>query len=222
MTQRTRKTHPTIRRKCARCEKRRYHKQRMKRGKLGVTRWCISCNQLYHIWHQMKRRCYDEKAHNYERFGARGIGVCKRWQAKSGFENWFADMGPRPSPHHQMSRTDPSKNYQPSNCQWELQEERMGRSEVNVLITYDGETHTLAEWSRITGIHKNTLQQRHAKGLTPEQIIETPIAPTGRNCPDSHKTRAVALRRQGWRTPDIAAELDVHPQTIQRWINKFG
>lgn len=47
----------------------------------------------YSSWRAMKSRCTIEKSASYKRYGARGISFEPRWAA---FENFLADMGPRP------------------------------------------------------------------------------------------------------------------------------
>ena|ERR1700675_1534927 len=66
-------------------------------------------------WTGMKTRCTNPKAKDFKHYGGRGIKVCQRWQY---FENFFADMGPKPSPRHSIDRINPDGDYEPLNCRW--------------------------------------------------------------------------------------------------------
>lgn len=66
-------------------------------------------------WVRMLQRCENEKAADYQRYGGRGITVCKRWHI---FENFFADMGVRPSADLSIDRKDNDGSYEPGNCRW--------------------------------------------------------------------------------------------------------
>jgi hypothetical protein len=64
----------------------------------------------------MKARCFIESSTGYPYYGARGITVCARW--KNSFENFFEDMGRRPSDAHTIERKNNDGNYMPDNCVW--------------------------------------------------------------------------------------------------------
>jgi hypothetical protein len=69
----------------------------------------------YWVWLQMKRRCDRPNHPDYPIYGGRGIRYCDKWPD---FNQFYADVGPRPSPQHQLDRIDPNGNYEPGNVRW--------------------------------------------------------------------------------------------------------
>ncbi len=69
----------------------------------------------HRIWRGIIERCTNPNSTSYEYYGARGIRICERWMT---FENFYADMGPRPSPELSIDRKDVNGHYEPGNCRW--------------------------------------------------------------------------------------------------------
>lgn len=75
----------------------------------------------YSIWSDMKKRCRSPSHISYQYYGGRGITVAPEWE---NFDQFYADMGPRPSPTHSIDRVDNDGNYAPGNCRWATKKEQ--------------------------------------------------------------------------------------------------
>jgi len=76
----------------------------------------------YRCWWNMIDRCCNPENRNYRYYGAREIAICDRW--KTSFNNFFSDMGSRPSSRHSIDRINNDGNYEPANCRWALPHEQ--------------------------------------------------------------------------------------------------
>lgn len=63
----------------------------------------------------MIARCHRKYSPSYPYVGEKGVWVCLRWLES--FENFLADMGPRPE-GCTLDRINPFLNYTPDNCCW--------------------------------------------------------------------------------------------------------
>ena len=126
--------------------------------------------RLYQIYHGMIKRCYNPNASNYKNYGERGVTVCDEWlDSWETFESWANENGYSDS--LSIDRIDVDSGYSPSNCRWVDRVAQANNRTTNVYITYNNETHTIAEWSRIVDIPYKRLQKAIKSGKTLDSII---------------------------------------------------
>lgn len=124
---------------------------------------------LYRIWIAMRARCENPKCGNYPNYGARGIRFCERWRS---FENFAADMGPRPTnARYTLERINNNGNYEPTNCRWATYKEQLRNRRNNRLMTFRGETHCVTEWAEILGISVGLIRSRLKYKWTDERAL---------------------------------------------------
>lgn len=128
-------------------------------------------SSMYNRWHAIRRRCTVESAPAYQNYGARGIYVCERW--RQSFEAFRDDMG-EPPPGATLERVDNDGPYSPENCRWATRAEQASNRRVNKVVTWQGKTLNLSQWSRETGIHRNTLDKRYDKGFRGAELFAAP------------------------------------------------
>jgi hypothetical protein len=123
----------------------------------------------YRAWQNIKNRCYNPKDKKYAIYGGRGIKICERWLES--FENFFADMGLKPSLRHSIDRfPNRDGNYEPGNCRWATPEEQSQNRSCVPKITFRGETLSPADWARRFGISRHTVNNRLRIGWSMERI----------------------------------------------------
>jgi len=128
---------------------------------------------LFHRWGRMKERCYNPKHRAYHRYGGRGIKICKEWLKYENFKKWALANGY--SDELSIDRIDNDGNYEPSNCRWVTNDIQNRNKSTSVLITYNGETLSCAEWSRKLGKTNNIVTKRLAMGWSEKDAITVPI-----------------------------------------------
>lgn len=131
---------------------------------------------LYSKWGDMIRRCYSPQLANYPNYGGRGIRVCDEWRnSYETFKKWAIEQGYDPNNNNRneqtLDRIDVNGNYEPSNCRLTNIKVQSNNKTDNVYVTIHGKTHTLMEWSDLTGIVFPTLNTRYHNGDRGEALI---------------------------------------------------
>lgn len=125
--------------------------------KIGHSRGC-GCARKYFkihgmtntsehgIWRSMIARCTNPKSKAYPHYGGRGIAVCQRWLES--FENFYADMGPRPD-DLTIERKDNNGNYEYANCRWATRKEQVLNNSNSRIWTVGGVAYDGSEAAAI-------------------------------------------------------------------------
>lgn len=129
----------------------------------------MSGTRLHHIWKTMKQRCNDANCKSYKNYGSKGITVCEEWNDFAEFANWSFENGY--SDKLTLDRIDPCGKYEPSNCRWVSYKIQENNRTNNRHIELNGVSHTLAEWSDITGIKFATIHARLKSGWNTEKAL---------------------------------------------------
>lgn len=138
--------------------------------------------RLGRIYHNMKTRCYNSNYDKYQYYGGKGITVCDEWlQSYDAFEKWAFNNGY--DDILTLDRIDPDGNYCPDNCRWVTRKEQANNRTSNRLLTYNGQTKTVQEWSEKTGICHRTLCGRLNAGWSVKDALVTPVNTAFRNNP---------------------------------------
>lgn len=73
----------------------------------------------YRSYHGSRTRCTNPKTDNYQDYGGRGI----EFRFKS-FEEFYAEVGPKPSLQHTIDRIDNDGHYEIGNVRWATKSEQ--------------------------------------------------------------------------------------------------
>jgi hypothetical protein len=129
----------------------------------------------YQSWQAMKSRCYNSRNVMFHRYGKRGITVCDQW--RENFEQFVADMGPRPK-GHSLDRINNDGDYEPGNCRWSPKLEQDNNRSTCMTITLGGLTGSLSDvYRKISprpAVSIKTAWQRISKGIRPEDAFYIP------------------------------------------------
>lgn len=121
-------------------------------------------------WRAMRARCNNKNYRAYNRYGGRGIKVCKRWDS---FEVFLADMGLKPGPKYTLDRIDNDGDYCPENCRWATQSQQVCNSSKKLQARLTIEEINASPCSR------SLIEKRLNKGWPKKYALNTP--------PDFHR-----------------------------------
>jgi hypothetical protein len=129
-------------------------------------------NPLHGVWQAMIQRCTNKKDKLYKYYGGRGVTVDSRWRGERGFENFLADMGPKPTPAHTLERKKNNEGYSKENCKWATRGEQMRNTSRTRFFTIGAETLCVTDWALRRGLPVKRVQWRLKNGWTIEEALQ--------------------------------------------------
>jgi hypothetical protein len=117
----------------------------------------------------MRQRCLNPKSISFHDYGARGIGVCERW---NDFAFFLADMGPRPSKQHTIERTNNDLGYSPDNCVWATRSVQGKNTRRVRRLTFDGSSISISEIADRSGYKPKSVATFLRAGRSVADIME--------------------------------------------------
>jgi hypothetical protein len=127
-------------------------------------------SRTYHTWLAMKLRCLNEKHLAYNRYGGRGIKICKEWFS---FENFLKDMGERPE-GKSLDRIDNDGDYCKENCRWATAKEQANNRKQTKIFSLEGKEYSIPEMSKFLNVPSQFLRNRLNANWDVNEIINTP------------------------------------------------
>jgi hypothetical protein len=113
---------------------------------------------LYWVWAGMIARCNNTNHFGYNYYGTKGINVCKEWRMFLTFYNWSNENGYRKG--LTIERINNTNGYNPDNCKWVTRKQNTRNRRNTILLTYNGEVKSLAEWCEILNLSYQKIYDR--------------------------------------------------------------
>lgn len=122
-------------------------------------------------WMRMRARCLNSNSKDYERYGGRGIKICRQWE--NDFARFYDDMGKCPN-GFTLDRIDVNGDYTPDNCRWADTITQNNNKRNNVYLELYGKRKTITQWAKHIGIAGSTLKGRLDRGWSLKKALTTP------------------------------------------------
>ena len=131
-----------------------------------------SYTKEWHVWVQIKQRCYNHVSSEYKNYGGRGIKVCDRW--KFSFENFLEDVGKCPD-GMSIERINNNGDYTPENCEWATSHIQHRNMRTNVWVNFNGEQMVLEDAiTRLRGVitRRSFFAYRARHGISAQETVD--------------------------------------------------
>lgn len=157
----------------------------------GISRRTVRYSNMptWRSWSTMRTRCSNSNTPSFVNYGGRGITCCPEWET---FEQFFADMGPRP-PGYSLDRIDNNLGYSKENCRWATRTQQARNTRVKSVHARD---KTIAEAAEDAGLSYAMVAARLNNGWEYNRALSEPKI-------DYSSSLAARARAAGLREPTV-------------------
>jgi hypothetical protein len=166
----------------------------------------------YHTWSGMTNRCNNPSHRSYKDYGGKGIRVCENWAT---FEGFLADMGEKPE-GMSLEREKNEKSYCKENCVWANAKTQARNKTTTKLLSYQGQTKSVAEWAQLLQVPYSTISYRVQQGWSDEDALGTPFGTKFVNA----RSRMLTYNGKTQTIPQWARELRIPAARIHKRIQR--
>ena len=127
----------------------------------------------------MRKRCLNTKDTNYAIYGGKGVSICTEWMDFINFYNWAINNGYEES--LTIDRIDVNGDYCPENCRWATMKEQNNNRTSSIFLTIDGDTKTVAQWSKFSPVSQGIIYKRLYKNWEAKDAVFAPLGTKTKN-----------------------------------------
>lgn len=127
-------------------------------------------SRVYQAWMSMRKRCRLNNRSDFDRYAARGITVCERWNS---FEHFLTDMGEPPA-GMSLDRVDNDKGYSKDNCRWATPHEQGLNKRTSAYVELNGQKLRVRDIEISLGLSQGAPWHRIKKGWSLDAACTTP------------------------------------------------
>lgn len=125
--------------------------------------------QIYHSWHSMVDRCYNEKNTRFNCYGKIGVIVCEQWRTNyQNFLDWSLANGWKKGLQIDKDIKGDSMLYSPENCLWVTPKKNANKRSTCVFYDYFGEKLSFTEICEKEGLNRERVRhhiRKNKKGI---------------------------------------------------------
>lgn len=126
---------------------------------------------LYYRWKKFKNHCTNPCSDKYYLYGGRGVSFYSEWENSfDEFKKWAFSNGFEIG--YSLERKNLKGDFDANNCFWNPEPISQHKARLKNLITINGETKTINQWSEETGLSIDCIKRRIKNNIHGEKLIE--------------------------------------------------